>query len=478
MAPIVRFAPSPTGYLHIGSARTALFNWLFAKHTGGQFLLRVEDTDAERSTQPAVEAIFAGLRWLGLNWDGDVVLQSKRAPRHREIAEAMLAAGNAYRCYCSSAELEQMRAEQKAAGQPMRYDGRWRDRSPADAPPGVKPVIRLKAPREGEVIIRDHVQGDVRIAADQLDDMVLLRADGSPTYMLAVVVDDHDMAITHIIRGVDHLNNAARQMQIYRAMGWTVPDFAHIPLIHGPDGAKLSKRHGALGVEEYEKMGYRPEAMRNYLARLGWAHGDDEIFSTQQAIEWFTLDRIGRSAARFDYDKLRSLNAHYLVTAAAENPDGLVREVLDRIPRLGSIDPALAAPAAPLHPAAPARLKMLMSELVKRAKDMNELAFAAVPFASSGALVIDPKAAALLKPEARAMLGRLTRALSGLGEWSVAAIDAAVRAFAETEARKLGDVAQPMRAALAGRTVSPGVFEVMVALGREDSLARLRAEAA
>ncbi len=478
MAPIVRFAPSPTGYLHIGSARTALFNWLFAKHTGGQFLLRVEDTDAERSTQPAVEAIFAGLRWLGLNWDGDVVLQSKRAPRHREVAEAMLAAGNAYRCYCSPAELEQMRAEQKAAGQPMRYDGRWRDRSLADAPPGVKPVIRLKAPREGEVIIRDHVQGDVRIAADQLDDMVLLRADGSPTYMLAVVVDDHDMAITHIIRGVDHLNNAARQMQIYRAMGWTVPDFAHIPLIHGPDGAKLSKRHGALGVEEYEKMGYRPEAMRNYLARLGWAHGDDEIFSTQQAIEWFTLDRIGRSAARFDYDKLRSLNAHYLVTAAAENPDGLVREVLDRIPRLGSIDPALAAPAAPSHPAAPARLKMLMSELAKRAKDMNELAFAAVPFASSAALVIDPKAEALLKPEARAMLGRLTTALSGLGEWSVAAIDAAVRAFAETEARKLGDVAQPMRAALAGRTVSPGVFEVMVALGREDSLARLQAQAA
>ena len=477
MAPIVRFAPSPTGYLHIGSARTALFNWLFAKHTGGQFLLRVEDTDAERSTQPAVEAIFAGLRWLGLNWDGDVVLQSKRAPRHREVAEAMLAAGNAYRCYCSPAELEQMRAEQKAAGQPMRYDGRWRDRSPADAPPGVKPVIRLKAPREGEVIIRDHVQGDVRIAADQLDDMVLLRADGSPTYMLAVVVDDHDMAITHIVRGVDHLNNAARQMQIYRAMGWTVPDFAHIPLIHGPDGAKLSKRHGALGVEEYEKMGYRPEAMRNYLARLGWAHGDDEIFSTKQAIEWFTLDRIGRSAARFDYDKLRSLNSHYLVTAAAEDPDGLVREVIDRIPRLRDIDPALAAPAAVLHPAATARLKMLMSELAKRAKDMNELAFAAVPFASSAALVIDPKAEALLKPEARAMLGRLTTALSGLGEWSVAAIDAAVRAFAETEARKLGDVAQPMRAALAGRTVSPGVFEVMVALGREDSLARLRAQA-
>ena len=477
MAPIVRFAPSPTGYLHIGSARTALFNWLFAKHTGGQFLLRVEDTDAERSTQPAVAAIFAGLRWLGLNWDGDVVLQSKRAPRHREVAEAMLAAGNAYRCYCSPAELEQMRAEQKAAGQPMRYDGRWRDRSPADAPPGVKPVIRLKAPREGEVIIKDLVQGDVRIAADQLDDMVLLRADGSPTYMLAVVVDDHDMAITHIIRGVDHLNNAARQMQIYRAMGWTVPEFAHIPLIHGPDGAKLSKRHGALGVEEYEKMGYRPEAMRNYLARLGWAHGDDEIFSTKQAIEWFTLDRIGRSAARFDYDKLRSLNSHYLVTAATEDPDGLVREVIDRIPRLRDIDPALAAPAAALHPAAAARLKMLMSELAKRAKDMNELAFSAVPFATSGALVMDPKAEALLKPEARAMLGRLATALSAVAEWSVTALDVAVRAFAEAEARKLGDVAQPMRAALAGRTVSPGVFEVMVALGRDDSLTRLRAQA-
>ena len=478
MAPIVRFAPSPTGYLHIGSARTALFNWLFARHSGGQFLLRIEDTDAERSTQAAVDAIYAGMRWLGLDWNGEPVLQSKRAPRHREIAEVMLAAGSAYRCYCSPEELDQMRAEQKAAGRPMRYDGRWRDRDSKDAPPGVKPVVRLKAPREGETIINDHVQGDVRFAADQLDDMVMLRADGSPTYMLAVVVDDHDMAITHVIRGVDHLNNAARQTQIYRAMGWTVPEFAHIPLIHGPDGAKLSKRHGALGVMDYEAMGYRPEAMRNYLARLGWAHGDDEIFSTKQTIEWFTLDRIGRSAARFDYDKLRSLNAHYLVSAAAENPDGLVREVLDRIPRLAEIDPAPAAPVAPLHPAAAPRLKTLMAELAKRAKDMNELAFAAVPFASSGALVIDPKAAALLKPEARAMLGRLTTALSGLAEWSVAAIDAAVRAFAEAEARKLGDVAQPMRAALSGRTVSPGVFEVMVALGRDDSLVRLRAQSA
>jgi glutamyl-tRNA synthetase len=478
MAPIVRFAPSPTGFLHIGGARTALFNWLYAKHTGGQFLLRIEDTDAERNTPEAVEAIYAGLRWLGLQWDGDVVLQSKRAPRHREVAEAMLAAGNAYRCYCSPAELEAMRAEQKAKGLPMRYDGRWRDRDPRDAPPGVKPVIRLKAPREGEAIIRDHVQGDVRIAAEQLDDMVLLRGDGSPTYMLAVVVDDHDMAITHIIRGVDHLNNAARQMQIYLAMGWTVPEFAHIPLIHGPDGAKLSKRHGALGADEYEKMGYRPEAMRNYLARLGWSHGDDEIFSDAQAIEWFELSGIGRSPARFDYDKLGSLNAHYILRAATENPDGLVREVIERIDRLGELDPAMKDVAVAVHPAAVPRLKLLMLELAKRSRDMNDLALSALPFVASGALRIDAKAAALLKPDTRAMLGRLVQRLDGLPTWTVPSLEAETKAFAEAEGKKLGDIAQPMRAALSGRTVSPGVFEVMVALGRDESLARLRRQSA
>ncbi|MBM3506303.1 MAG: glutamate--tRNA ligase [Alphaproteobacteria bacterium] len=480
MPPITRFAPSPTGMLHIGSARTALFNWLYSKHTGGTFLLRIEDTDAERSTPEAVEAIYEGLRWLGLDWDGDPILQSKRAARHREVAEQMLAAGNAYHCYCSPEELEAMRAEQKAKGVPMRYDGRWRDRDPKDAPSGVKPVIRLKAPREGETIIRDRVQGDVRIAAEQLDDMVLLRADGSPTYMLAVVVDDHDMEITHVIRGVDHLNNAARQMQIYRAMGWEVPSFSHIPLIHGPDGAKLSKRHGALGVAEYERMGYRPEAMRNYLARLGWSHGDDEIFSTEQAIEWFDLDGIGRSAARFDYDKLRSLNAHYIQQAAAEDPAGLIAEVVERIQRLPEVDPANSPPAHALaqHADAGGRLRTLLPELAKRAKDMNELAINALPYVVSGALSPDAKASGLLTPDARAMLGRLAQALDRSPDWSPEALDAAIRSFAALESRKLGDVAQPVRAALTGRAVSPGVFEIMAALGRSESLARLRKQAA
>jgi glutamyl-tRNA synthetase len=480
MAPIVRFAPSPTGMLHIGGARTALFNWLYARHTGGRFLLRIEDTDAERSTREAVEVIYAGLRWLGLPWDGDVVLQSKRAPRHREVAEAMLAAGNAYRCYCSPQELEQMRAEQKAKGLPMRYDGRWRDRSPQDAPPGVPPVIRLKAPRQGEAVIRDHVQGDVRIAAEQLDDMVLLRADGSPTYMLAVVVDDHDMAITHIIRGVDHLNNAARQMQIYRAMGWTVPEFAHIPLIHGSDGSKLSKRHGALGVEEYERMGYRPEAMRNYLARLGWAHGDDEIFSDAQAIAWFDLFGIGRSPARFDFDKLRSLNAHYIVKAASEDAEAVVREIIARTQRLPEFytEGAARDKVGALHPNADARLRLLLPELAKRAKDMNELALAALPFVADGALAIDAKAAALLKPEARSLLGRLLQRLDRRSDWNSAGLETETKAFAEAEGKKLGDVAQPMRAALTGRSVSPPVFDVMTALGRDESLARLRNQAA
>ncbi len=474
MAPIVRFAPSPTGDLHIGSARTALFNWLYAKHTGGQFLLRIEDTDAERSTTAAIDAIYEGLRWLGLAWHGDAVLQSKRAPRHREVVEAMLAAGNAYRCYCSPADLEEMRAQQKAGGLPMRYDGRWRDRDPADAQAGVKPVIRLKAPRTGETLIADQVQGDVRFAAEQLDDMVLLRGDGSPTYMLAVVVDDHDMDITHIIRGVDHLNNAARQMQIYLAMGWRVPVFAHIPLIHGPDGAKLSKRHGAQGVMEYEKLGYRPEAMRNYLAKLGWAHGDDEIFSTDQTIQWFDLPGIGRSAARFDYDKLRSLNGHYIQSA---DPAQLATEVLARVPRLPELDPAFAGQTIALHPQAAARIRTLIPDLAKRAKDMNELASNAAPFALAGPLPVDAKAEALLKPEARALLGRLVPVLSAVNDWSVTALDAAVRTLAEAESLKLGDVAQPMRAALTGRTTSPGVFEVLVALGRNEGLARLRAQA-
>ncbi len=465
MTTVTRFAPSPTGFLHIGGARTALFNWLYSKHTGGTFLLRIEDTDAERSTQSAVDAIFDSLQWLGLNWDGEVVFQSKRAPRHREVAEAMLAAGTAYRCYCSPAELEQMREQQKAAGVPMRYDGRWRDRDPSEAPAGIKPVIRLKAPRAGETVIRDQVQGDVTISNEQLDDMVLLRSDGSPTYMLAVVVDDHDMAITHIIRGVDHLNNAARQMQIYQAMNWHVPVFAHIPLIHGPDGAKLSKRHGAVGAEAYREMGYLPEAMRNYLARLGWGHGDDEIFTTEQAVEWFDLPQIGRSAARFDYDKLRSLNGHYIQNAADERLVALV------VPRLEAIAGRKVTDTEVVP------LRQLMPELKKRAKDLNELAEGASFLVRKRPLDVDAKAEAVLKPDVRSLLGRLTPALEGVDGWQVPSIEAAVRAFAEAEARKLGDVAQPVRAALTGRTTSPGVFDVMTALGKAETLARLRDQA-
>ena len=317
MTVVTRFAPSPTGYLHIGGARTALFNWLFARHHGGKYLLRIEDTDRARSTEPAIAAILDGLSWLGLPWDGEVTYQFARAARHAEVAGQMLAAGNAYHCYASPQELDEMRAAQKAAGKPMRYDGRWRDRDAKDAPAGIKPVVRLKAPQTGQTVINDAVQGEVTVENAQLDDMILLRADGTPTYMLAVVVDDHDMAVTHVIRGDDHLNNAFRQLQIIRAMGWPEPVYAHIPLIHGPDGAKLSKRHGALGVDAYRDMGFLPAPLRNYLLRLGWGHGDDEIISTEQAIEWFDLAGVGRSASRFDLAKLTNLNAHYL----RETPD-------------------------------------------------------------------------------------------------------------------------------------------------------------
>src|SRR5690606_25738098 len=313
---VTRFAPSPTGYLHIGGARTALFNWAFARHTGGKMLLRIEDTDRERSTEGAVQAIFDGLKWLGLDWDGEPYMQFSRAARHAEVANELLARGQAYHCYCSPEELAEMRETARANGQPPRYNGYWRDRDPSEAPAGVAPVIRIKAPLSGEIRVQDHVQGEVVFRTENLDDFIILRSDGTPTYMLAVVVDDHDMGVTHIIRGDDHLTNAARQIVIYNAMGWYVPEMSHIPLIHGPDGAKLSKRHGALGVEAYRQMGYLPEALRNYLARLGWSHGDDEIFSTDQMVEWFTLDGLNKGAARFDFVKLENINGHYIREAA------------------------------------------------------------------------------------------------------------------------------------------------------------------
>ncbi len=454
---VTRFAPSPTGFLHIGGARTALFNWLYAKHHGGVFRLRIEDTDRVRSTDAAIEAIIDGLKWLGLAWDDEVVHQFARAPRHAAVANQLLAEGKAYHCYCSVEELEQMRMAAMAAGKPVRYDGRWRDRDPKDAPKDVKPVVRIKAPQSGETVVADQVQGEVRVGNSQLDDMVLLRSDGTPTYMLSVVVDDHDMGITHVIRGDDHLTNTFRQTMIYDAMGWQAPSFSHIPLIHGPDGAKLSKRHGALGVEAYREMGYLPEALRNYLLRLGWSHGDEETISTEQAIAWFELDAVGRSPSRFDFTKLDNLNGHYL----READDGrLADDVLKRLGLSGRPDLA-------------DRLRRAMPGLKARAKTLKELAENAVFYTATRPIPMADKAKALLTPDGRALLGRLAVTLAAPGEWTAAGLEAAVRDFVESENVKLGQVAQPLRAALTGSATSPGIFDVMEVLGRQESLGRI-----
>ncbi len=460
MTVVTRFAPSPTGFLHIGGARTALFNWLYAKHCGGRFLLRVEDTDRARSTEEAKAAILDGLKWLELDWDGDVVYQSTRADRHADVARQLLAEGKAYHCYCTPEELAEMRAAARTQGLSSRYDGRWRDRDPSEAPKDVPPVVRLKAPQSGETVIADAVQGEVRVANDQLDDMVLLRADGTPTYMLSVVVDDHDMGITHVIRGDDHLTNAFRQTQLYQANGWQTPIFAHIPLIHGADGAKLSKRHGALGVDAYREMGILPEALRNYLLRLGWSHGDDEIIATAQAIEWFDLPAVNKGAARFDMAKLEALNAQYLRTAAT-----------DRL--IEAIAPALEARRGPLQPEHQARLKAGLPGLTERVKTLVDLADAAYFYVCGRPLTLDEKAQKILDADARARLGRLHRALVDSDAWDLASLEARVRAFAEEDGVKLGQVAQPLRAALTGRAASPGIFDVMEILGREETQARL-----
>ncbi len=464
MTVVTRFAPSPTGYLHIGGARTALFNWLFSRHHGGKFLLRIEDTDRARSTEPAIAAILDGLSWLGLQWDGDVTYQFTRAARHAEVARQMLANGHAYHCYASPQELDEMRAAQKAAGKPTRYDGRWRDRDPKDAPADIKPVIRLKAPQSGQTVIQDAVQGEVKVDNAQLDDMILLRADGTPTYMLAVVVDDQDAGVTHVIRGDDHLNNAFRQLQIIKAMGWPEPVYAHIPLIHGPDGAKLSKRHGALGVDAYRDMGMLPAALRNYLLRLGWGHGDDEIISTEQAIEWFDLPGVGRSASRFDIAKLTNLNAHYM----RETPDAeLLPLVLPRIEaKIGAID-AIGRE----------RIGRGINGVKQRTRTLIELADNLVFYATSGAPPIaDDKARAQLTFEAKTLLAKLTAALEAeAANWSEKQIEDAVRRFVEAEGVKLGQVAQPLRVAMTGSTVSPGIFEVLAILGPAETKSRLLA---
>jgi len=467
---VTRFAPSPTGFLHIGGARTALFNWLFARHHGGRALLRIEDTDTKRSSQEAIAAILDGLEWLGLDYDEEPVFQSQRAQRHAQIAEALLEAGHAYKCFATPEELEEMRSQQRANKQPMRYDGRWRDRDPAEAPAGAAFTVRLKTPLDGETTIDDAVQGRVSVKNEELDDYIILRADGTPTYMLAVVVDDHDMGVTHVIRGDDHLNNAFRQLPIYRAMDaiaekrgeerWPDPVYAHIPLIHGSDGAKLSKRHGALGVDAYrDEMGVLPDALFNYLLRLGWGHGDREEITRDEAIALFDLDGVGKSPSRFDMKKLENLNGHYIREA---DDAALATLVADRME--GNVDEALLAKAMPV--------------LKTRAKNLDDLADGAGFLFATRPLTLTEKAAKLLDDEARGRLGKVSEALASENHWTIEALEATTKSLAESLELGLGKLAQPMRAALTGTTTSPGIFDVLVLLGREESLARLDAQSA
>ena len=456
---VTRFAPSPTGYLHIGGARTALFNWLFARHHGGKYLLRIEDTDRARSTEPAIAAIFAGLDWLGLGGDEPAVFQFARSARHAEVAAALLATGHAYRCYLTPEELAERRARAQAAHTTFRLDSEWRDADPATAPADQPFVVRIKAPRDGETVIHDLVQGRVAVANAEIDDFVLLRSDGNPTYMLAVVVDDHDMGVTHVIRGDDHLNNAFRQLAVIQGMGWDIPAYAHIPLIHGADGAKLSKRHGALGVDAYrDDLGILPEAVINYLLRLGWGHGDDEIISREQAVAWFDIGDVGRAASRFDLAKLQSLNGHYLREADDARLAALIA------PRLsGNVDRDLLTRAMPV--------------LKPRAKDLNELAASAAFLFARRPLTLDAKAAGLLTDDARSLLQRIHLVLGSESDWTSSALEASLKAMAEELGLGLGKLAQPLRASLTGQATSPGIFDVLVLLGREESLARIAAQA-
>lgn len=462
---VTRFAPSPTGFLHIGGARTALFNWLFARHHGGTALLRIEDTDRKRSTQEAIDAILDGLDWLGLDYDETPTFQSANAPRHAEVAQKLLDNGHAYRCYATTEELEEMRAAQRAAKQPMRYDGRWRDRSAEDAPAGAPFVVRIKTPQDGGTTITDLVQGKVSVRNEEIDDYILLRADGTPTYMLAAVVDDHDMGCTHVIRGDDHLNNAFRQLPIYHAMdaiegGWPEPIYAHIPLIHGNDGAKLSKRHGALGVDAYrDEMGILPEALFNYLLRLGWGHGDREEISRDEAIQLFDLDGVGKSPSRFDLKKLQNLNGSYIREADDARLSGLIAPRIE-----AEVDTAL--------------LERAMPVLKSRARNLDELAEGAAFLFKQRPLDMTEKAAKLLDDDGKARLGRISERLKAENSWTIEALEASLNELAEGLELGLGKLAQPMRAALTGTTSSPGIFDVLVLLGREEALARIDAQAA
>ncbi|MBC07454.1 glutamate--tRNA ligase [Thalassospira sp.] len=464
MTVVTRFAPSPTGFLHIGGARTALYNWLYAKHTGGKFLLRIEDTDRERSTPEAVDAIFDGLNWLGLTADEEPTFQFARRDRHAEVAQQLLDAGKAYYCYCSPEELTAMREKARAEGRPMKYDGTWRDRDASEAPEGVKPVVRVKAPLEGDGVINDQVQGEVRVGNEQLDDYVILRGDGTPTYMLSVVVDDHDMGVTNVIRGDDHLTNAFRQKVIYDAMGWEVPTFAHIPLIHGPDGAKLSKRHGALGVDAYrDEMGFLPEALNNYLLRLGWGHGDDEVISAEQAIEWFDITDVGKGAARFDFAKLTNLNGIYLRQADDKR---LVDEIAPLIAKQIGVDGLDASQKEILING--------MAGLKERAKTLIELADSSAFYVTDGVNSVNEKAQSLIDGAPEGLFKELANSLEALDSWTEEDVDASVRAIAEKFELKLGKVAQPLRAVLTGSNSSPGIFEVMIVLGKTQTLKRIR----
>ncbi len=467
---ITRFAPSPTGFLHIGGARTALFNWLYARHTGGKMLLRIEDTDRERSTQAAMSAILDGLSWLGLDWHGDVTYQSQRAARHREVALSLLASGGAYHCYATPQELGDMRDKARSEGRPPRYDGRWRDRPASDAPEGIKPVIRLKAPGEGETVLFDLVQGRVAWPNKDLDDLVLLRSDGTPTYMLAVVVDDHDMGITHIIRGDDHLTNAARQLQIYHALAWEAPAMAHVPLIHGQDGAKLSKRHGALGVDAYRAMGYLPEALRNYLVRLGWSQGDKELFTTEEMVEAFDLPQIGRSPARFDFVKLENMNGHYIRATGGEE---LLAAFEAALPFMADGNALLSKLDSTMRE----KLRAAMPGLKERAKTLVELLEGAKFLFMERPLALDTKAASLLDATARKNIAALIPRFAVLADWKAERLEGIVRDYVAENKIKLGDAAQPLRAALTGKATSPGIFDVLEVLGQEESIARLQDQA-
>ena len=498
---VVRFAPSPTGYLHIGGARTALFNWLYARGRKGRFLLRIEDTDRERNNDAAVTAILDGLKWLELDWDGDAVSQFARGDRHREVAAELLARGAAYHCYASPAEIDAAREAAKAEGRPQIFLSPWRDRDPKDVPKDIKPAVRLKAPRDGETVVNDHVQGRVTFPNKDLDDLIILRSDGNPTYNLAVVVDDHDMGVTHVVRGVDHLTNTARQTQIYQGMGWAIPEFAHVPLIHGADGAKLSKRHGAQGVEDYRSMGYLPVALRNYLVRLGWSHGDDEIMSTEQLINWFDIDGINKSASRFDFKKLDDLNGHYI----RQTPDAaLLARIKDMLPHLdfkalrelpldpkapprsdvalahdiGALAPGLAdgnALAERLAAIGWDKVLIAMPALKERAKTLAELITGALFLVAESPLKLDDKASKLIDGDARTTLTALVPRFERSASWTAEALEAEVRTYAEETGAKLGRVAQPLRAALTGRAVSPPVFTVLEVLGKVESLNRIKA---